>query len=229
MNNLTKNRQKSLRMVELALLGGIVVVMAFVPFLGYIPLGFTRATIIHVPVIIGSLILGPRNGAALGFLFGLTSLVNNTVNPTATSFVFSPFYSVGEFQGGIGSLIICFVPRILVGIVPYYIFKLIIGNGNKLSRFRSSSALVSCGIAGALTNTLLVMNLIFVFFSRNYATVNKVAVDSVYKFIAGIIAVNGIPEAIVAGVIVLALLFYHSPTISSYVKLPLISFIKSLS
>jgi len=34
MNNLTKNRQKSLRMVELALLGGIVVVMAFVPFLG---------------------------------------------------------------------------------------------------------------------------------------------------------------------------------------------------
>ena len=74
MNNLTKNRQKSLRMVELALLGGIVVVMAFVPFLGYIPLGFTRATIIHVPVIIGSLILGPRNGAALGFLFGLTSL-----------------------------------------------------------------------------------------------------------------------------------------------------------
>lgn len=205
MNNLTKNRQKSLRMVELALLGGIVVVMAFVPFLGYIPLGFTRATIIHVPVIIGSLILGPRNGAALGFLFGLTSLVNNTVNPTATSFVFSPFYSVGEFQGGIGSLIICFVPRILVGIVPYYIFKLIIGNGNKLSRFRSSSALVSCGIAGALTNTLLVMNLIFVFFSRNYATVNKVAVDSVYKFIAGIIAVNGIPEAIVAGVIVLAL------------------------
>ena len=125
MNNLTKNRQKSLRMVELALLGGIVVVMAFVPFLGYIPLGFTRATIIHVPVIIGSLILGPRNGAALGFLFGLTSLINNTVNPTATSFVFSPFYSVGEFQGGIGSLIICFVPRILVGIVPYYIFKLI--------------------------------------------------------------------------------------------------------
>ena len=162
MNNLTKNRQKSLRMVELALLGGIVVVMAFVPFLGYIPLGFTRATIIHVPVIIGSLILGPRNGAALGFLF-------------------------------------------LVGIVPYYIFKLIIGNGNKPSRFRSSSALVSCGIAGALTNTLLVMNLIFVFFSRNYATVNKVAVDSVYKFIAGIIAVNGIPEAIVAGVVVLAL------------------------
>ena len=205
MNNLTKNRKKSLRMVELALLGGIVVVMAFVPFLGYIPLGFTRATIIHVPVIIGSLILGPRNGAALGFLFGLTSLVNNTVNPTATSFVFSPFYSVGEFQGGIGSLIICFIPRILVGIVPYYIFKLIIGNGNKPSRFRSSSALVSCGIAGALTNTLLVMNLIFVFFSRNYATVNKVAVDSVYKFIAGIIAVNGIPEAIVAGVIVLAL------------------------
>ncbi len=78
-------------LVQLSLFVAIIVLMAVVPFLGYIPLGFTRATIIHIPVIIGSIILGPKYGAFLGFIFGLTSLVNNTFNPTVTSFVFTPF------------------------------------------------------------------------------------------------------------------------------------------
>ena len=198
------NKTRIQKMTILSMFIAIELIMAMTP-IGYLSLGAISITTMHIPVIFAGILLGPTEGAILGFVFGMTSFLKATFAPTITSFCFSPFYSVGEFQGGIGSLIICFVPRILVGIVPYYIFKLIIGNGNKPSRFRSSSALVSCGIAGALTNTLLVMNLIFVFFSRNYATVNKVAVDSVYKFIAGIIAVNGIPEAIVAGVIVLAL------------------------
>ena len=46
------------------------------------------------------------------------------MNPTVTSFVFTPFYSVGDIHGGFGSLIICFVPRILVGVVPYYVYRL---------------------------------------------------------------------------------------------------------
>lgn len=105
--------------------------MAFTPFLGYIPLGFTRATIIHIPVILASLLMGPKTGALLGLLFGLTSFINNTVNPTVTSFVFTPFYSMGEFSGGIGSVIICFVPRILTGVVPHYIYKLVKNAANQ--------------------------------------------------------------------------------------------------
>ena len=99
-------------MVQVALFAALIIIMAFTPFLGYIPLGFTRATIIHIPVIIGAIVLGARKGAILGFVFGLTSLINNTMNPTATSFVFSPFYSLGEIHGGLGSIIICFLPRI---------------------------------------------------------------------------------------------------------------------
>ena len=54
---------KTLELVQLALLGALIVVLAFTPFIGYIPLGVTRATIIHIPVIIGSLMLGPKKGA----------------------------------------------------------------------------------------------------------------------------------------------------------------------
>ena len=120
----SRNSALSVRsMTQVALFGAIIVLLAFTPFLGYIPLGFTRATIIHIPVIIGSLLMGPKKGAVLGLVFGATSFINNTMNPTVTSFVFTPFYSLGEFSGGIGSLVICFIPRILVGVVPHYVYK----------------------------------------------------------------------------------------------------------
>ena len=54
-------------------------------------------------------------------------------------------------------------------------------------------------------NTLLVMNLIFVFFREAYAQANEVAVSAVYTFILSVIGMNGVPEAIVAGVITLCI------------------------
>lgn len=80
MNNKAKVDRKSqtLGLVQVALFAALVIILAFTPFLGYIPLGFTRATIIHIPVIIGSILLGPKKGAVLGGVFGLTSFINNT-------------------------------------------------------------------------------------------------------------------------------------------------------
>ena len=73
-----------------AVIAAIIVIMAFVPFLGYIPLGFMNAATLHIPVIIGAILLGPKYGAFLGLTFGLTSLWKNTFMPNPTSFVFSP-------------------------------------------------------------------------------------------------------------------------------------------
>ncbi len=61
-----KASAKTLGLVQLALMGALIFILAFTPFIGYIPLGFTRATIVHIPVIIGSLLLGPKKGAILG-------------------------------------------------------------------------------------------------------------------------------------------------------------------
>lgn len=201
------NRKSSIAnvrsMIQVALFGAIIVILAFTPFLGYIPLGFTRATIIHIPVIIGSLLMGPKKGAVLGFVFGVTSFINNTMNPTVTSFVFTPFYSLGEFSGGIGSLIICFVPRILVGVVPHYVYRGV--NSMTKSEKVSSTGLILAGMSGALVNTLLVMNMIFVFFRDAYAKANGVAESAVYTFILSIIGINGVPEAIVAAIFTLCI------------------------
>ena len=50
-----KASAKTLGLVQLALLGALIFILAFTPFIGYIPLGFTRATIVHIPVIINDL------------------------------------------------------------------------------------------------------------------------------------------------------------------------------
>ena len=192
-----ENTAQTLGMVQVALFAALIIILAFTPFLGYIPLGFTRATIIHIPVIIGSLMLGPKKGAFLGFVFGMTSFINNTMNPTATSFVFTPFFELGEVHGGIGSVIICFVPRILVGVVPWYVYR-----GLERIFGKQMLSLAAAGIAGALTNTLLVMNLIYVFFRTAYAAANNVAEGAVYTFILSIIGMNGVPEAVVSAVLV---------------------------
>lgn len=192
-----KPHTQVLGLVQVALFAALIIIMAFTPFLGYIPLGFTRATIIHIPVIIGALTLGPKKGAILGFVFGMTSLINNTINPTVTSFVFSPFYSLGEIHGGIGSVFICFLPRILVGVIPYFVYRFLKEN----CKAPMGVSLGAAGLFGALTNTILVMGLILVFFKDAYAAANGIGSGAVYGFILSVIGINGMPEAIVAAVI----------------------------
>ena len=196
---------KTLKLVRLALLGALIVVLAFTPFIGYIPLGVTRATIVHIPVIIGSILLGPKMGAVLGGLFGLTSFINNSfISPNITSFTFTPLYSVGEFHGNVWSLVICFVPRILVGVVPYYVYKFVMW----LFKGRKGGETVSlalAGLSGALTNTLLVMNLIYFCFGEQYAAAKEKAFEGFYWVILSVIGINGVPEAIVAAILTVAI------------------------
>lgn len=195
--------KKTYQMVLTALFTAIIIIMAFVPYVGYINLVVIKATLIHIPVIIGSILLGPKRGGFLGFVFGCTSLINNTFNPSLLSFAFSPFYSVGDIGGNFFSVIICFVPRILVGILPYFIY---IGVRKLLKEKKGTDwlALPMAAVIGAFTNTLLVMNLIYVCFSEQFASAKNIAVDAVYGAILAIIAANGIPEAIVAAFLVTA-------------------------
>ena len=115
---------KTAELVLTALFAAIIIIMAFTP-LGYIPLVVINATIIHIPVILGALFCGPKKGGFLGFVFGLTSFIKNTVMPSSLSaFVFSPVLAASMVgtSGIFKSAFICFVPRILVGILPYYVY-----------------------------------------------------------------------------------------------------------
>ncbi len=194
------NNKKTLSMVMTGLFMAIIAVMTFIPNVGYINLIVIKATLLHVPVIVGSIVLGPKKGAVLGATFGITSLIKNTLEPSLLSFAFSSFYQGGDIGGNGWSVVIALVPRILVGVIPYFVFtgieKLL-----KNIKMRRTIALPLACASGALINTLLVMHLIFFCFREEFAAAQSVAVDVVYSMILGIIAANGIPETIVAVVI----------------------------
>ena len=181
-------------MVSIAMLASIQIMLAITP-LGFIPLGAIRPTTIHIPVIIGAVLFGAKAGAILGGIFGISSIIINTVTPTITSFVFTPFYG-----GNIFSLVVAMVPRIMIGVVSYYVFILMVKVTNK-----KSISYIIAGVMGSMTNTILVMSGIYIFFGDNYATAKSIPIDELFVFIIGIIGINGIPEAIVAGVITLAI------------------------
>lgn len=197
---MSDNGKKSLQTAQLALFSALIILLAFIPGIGYIPLGVTRATIIHVPVIIGSIVLGPKMGAVLGGVFGLTSLISNTLAPTVTSFVFTPFFEGAGLGGNPLSLVICFVPRILVGVVPYFVYKGVIKLLNKM-KGKETVSLITAGICGAMTNTILVMGMIYLFFGESYAKAKEISYDALLGVILGVIGVNGVLEAITAAVL----------------------------
>ncbi|MEG1447823.1 MAG: ECF transporter S component [Oscillospiraceae bacterium] len=190
-----KQKIETKKLVLMGLFVAIEIALAFTP-LGFIPLGFTRATTIHIPVMLGAIVMGPKAGAILGAVFGITSLVINTVTPTVTSFVFSPFYSGGNMW----SLVIVLVPRILIGVTAYYTFKFMI----KASKNKIISYSVA-GVVGSLTNTILVMGGIYLFFGKQYASAKSLPFEELFGVIMGIVGINGVPEAIVAAILVAAI------------------------
>ena len=96
-----KNRKKDTRwLVGVAMMAAIVVLLANTP-LGLIQLPTIKATTTHIPVILGAILLGPMAGAILGGVFGLCSLISNTVAPVAASICFSPFLSTTGIVGAV--------------------------------------------------------------------------------------------------------------------------------
>lgn len=193
--------------VLLAMFATIILLLTFTP-IGFINLVVIKATIIQVPVIIGSVLLGPKRGAVLGAIFGLASFISNTTVPSLLSFCFSPLIPVpGMGRGSLWAIFICFIPRILVGIVPWYAYKLIrLPILRETKKIRTIELAVT-GAIGALTNTALVMGLIYFVFRGAYAQAKAVPVDAVLGLIMGVVGTNGLAEAVASAVIVTAVCY----------------------
>lgn len=228
------------KMVITGVLGAISIVLGMTP-IGFIPIGPTRATIMHIPVIIGAIMEGPVVGGLIGLIFGLFSIYQALTNPTPVSPVFlNPLVSI--------------VPRILIGLVAYYVYsglkKLgkqktmgllyliwigIIGylsygiytnvlGANSLwltlmnmglivltavvayftqKKFKNKALdiVIAAGL-GTLTNTVGVLSMIYIMHAEKFVEGLGADVSAARKIIFGIGVANGIPETIIAIIIV---------------------------
>lgn len=186
-------------MVSVALMAAIVIVLANTP-LGMIQLPIIKATTVHIPVILGAILLGPGAGAILGAVFGICSLVSNTMAPTLLSFAFSPFLSTTGIPGALKAIWISVGCRILIGVVAGWLWVLF--TKIKLNQF---IALPIVGFVGSMVNTVTVMGSIYFLFAQQYAEAQEVALTAVFGLVMGTVTASGIPEAIAAAILVLAL------------------------
>lgn len=183
--------------IQFTLLAAIEALFCFTP-LGSLPaIGPIVATLAMIPVIIASILLGTKAGTLMGFITGLFSFIIWTFMPPAQSaaiaFVFTPFYSLGEIHGNFFSLLICFVPRILVGTVTGLLY-------NALSKVvkREVVAMVAASAVGSLVNTVGVMAGIALCFGDAYSSIIGTALMTI---IGTTVLTSGIPEAVVAAVL----------------------------
>lgn len=197
---MTKTNKKDTRWtVSVALMMAIIILLANTP-LGMIQLPIIKATTVHIPVIIGAIVLGPMAGAILGATFGVCSLISNTMAPTLLSFAFSPFLSTTGLAGCVKALWISVGCRIMIGVVAGWLWILL-----KKIKCNQNVALALTGFVGSMTNTVFVMGSIYLLLAKQYAEAKEVAVSAVFGLIMGTVTASGIPEAIAAAILVFAI------------------------
>lgn len=169
------------QLTTIGMLSAISIVLGATGY-GFIPLPMIKATILHIPVIIGAVLEGPIVGAMIGLLFGVFSMIQNYVAPSSALFfaLQNPLVSV--------------LPRILIGITAYYTYKYMFSK-NELFNIGVSA------VIGTLTNTLGVLTMVNLLYADQAAKVLKVTAATVTKVIYASALTNGIPEAIVAVII----------------------------
>lgn len=192
-----KNKEKkgTRWMVSVALMAAIIIVLANTP-LGMIQLPIIKATTVHIPVIIGAILFGPLAGAILGGVFGICSLISNTMAPTLLSFAFSPFLA-SNLAGVLKALWISVGCRILIGVAAGWLWILF-----RKIKLNTYVALAITGFAGSMVNTIMVMGSIYFLLAQQYAEAKEVAVTAVFGLIMGTVIASGIPEALAAAVLV---------------------------
>ncbi len=175
-----KQNNKTLKMVQTAVLAAIIILMAYTP-IGYLKTGVVEISFLAIPVVIGAIVIGPAEGAILGAIFGLTSF--------SQCFGMSPFGAALLAINPFLTFVICLVPRILIGLFSGLLFKAL--SSPKKERIYAY-ALSSFG--GSITNTLFFVGLLYLFFGRTeyIHTFGK----NFLAFIGAMITIQALFEAI---------------------------------
>lgn len=190
------SKKKDIRWsVTVALMMAIVILLANTP-LGMIQLPVIKATTVHIPVIVGAVVLGPLAGGILGATFGVCSMISNTMAPTLLSFAFSPFLSTTGLIGAVKALWIAIGCRVLLGVIAGWLWIAL-----KKVKLNQNIGLLLVPFLSSMIHTILVMGSIYVLLASQYAEAKEVAVQAVFGLVMGTVFGSGIPEAIAAMVI----------------------------
>lgn len=190
-----KKGMSARELTTLGLLTGILLVMNFTP-LGYFRTLGLSISLMMIPVGIGAMLLGPKAGAWLGFIFGATSFYQALTGS-------SPFSAMLMNISPIGTFLTCVPTRILMGWLTGVIFLGVY----KLDKKKTVSYFVG-GFLAAFLNTLFFMGvLLLCFWNTEYIQEINASLGGLNPvlFVLAFVGVNGALEmpasCIVGGVV----------------------------
>lgn len=170
----------------MAILIAIMLLFGFTP-IGYIPLPFAELTLMCLPVIIGTLVLGLRTGMGLSVVFILTSVFQLFTSGSPVTVIMREYNLVY-------CLVCIVVPRILIPLATYLTARAMQSKAPKASAFVASAV-------GSFTNTFIYLGLMQLLFVPALTAGLTLGVEAVTAMIWGVVLTNGIPEAIMAAVV----------------------------
>ena len=127
-----KRKMDTRYMATLAMFCGVLLVMGMTG-IGFIPLPVIKATTMHIPVILGAVLLGPAAGAVLGAVFGLVVLLSGDA---AAFLVINP----------LGCILTVMLKGALSGLCASLVYRL-------LHRTNEYAAIVAAAIVCPVVNT----------------------------------------------------------------------------
>lgn len=191
----TKKSMSAKDLTTLGLLTGILLVMNFTP-LGYVHTLGVDISLMMIPVGIGAMLMGPKGGAWLGFVFGATSFYKAL---TGTSVFSATLFNISP----VSTFLLCIPTRMLMGFLTGVIFLLVA----KLDRKKTACFFVG-GFFAAFLNTVFFMGtLILLFWNTEYIQNFNTVFGGVnpFMFVVMFVGVNGMlewPASCIAGGIV---------------------------
>lgn len=173
------------QLVQMALFVALIILLGLTP-IGMIPLGFIYISLLGIPVVIGTLLLGLPCGLGLGFCFGVVSALK------AFGVLGTPSTLVATLMAASPALalIMTFVPRLLVPLTTAACFRAL------SPRVKTHRAVAIAAVTGSLTNTVFYLGLMLLFYC-----VSGIDSKSVLALIGGTGLIAGTAEAIVNAVI----------------------------
>lgn len=181
-------RNKTFRLTLTSLFIALVLLLGLTP-LGLIPLGFINVTILCIPVIVGTILLGLKVGLLLGTCFGIVSAMSAFgLSMTAPSALASALVAANPVL----ALLMCFVPRLAVPVVAHFVYRLTSGADGRAAR-----SLPLAAAAGSICNTVLYLGMMLLFY-----ILCGLDATAILALVGGTGLIAGGSEAVVAALLV---------------------------
>ena len=167
----------------IGVLGALTVLLGSTP-IGLIPTPWgLNVTILHIPTILGALLLGPVGGLGIGAIFGISSMVRAISNPVGLSIMFTnPLISI--------------LPRVLFGLTTWLVFS-----GLGKVRVPKVLAATIAAVVGTLLHTTYVFLAMIVFAGGQVTNIVGGVKGLFLLFLP-----NAVAETIAAGIIITAII-----------------------